>query len=463
MSQRTWTLLLALAVFIILSFVLILPGFSSLQQAEAAWTDGSFNAAAEFYGRAARVLFWRGDLWEKAGISAARGDDYRAAISYFEKAQPQTEDGWVWLATSHLLLGDVEASIQSCRDGLEMYDSASLYSLLAFAYHAQKDWVAEKEALENQLRLGDGDAYAHYRLGLLLALEISDRAYDELNRASALNPEVDSAAQTLISALNVSATQEHASQKHVTVGRALGLVQDWELALLAFERAVDLDEKNAEAWAWLGEAKQQLGQSGSVELDKALSLNRTSVNVRALRGLYWSRLGKYEQMLAEYLLAAEFEPDNPRWQASIGEAYARLGNASSALVAYQRAVELAPEDALYLRLLAVFCADSGVYVEEVGLPAAEQALALAPNDPPTMDALGFLYLSTGRYASAEQILIQAIGLAPDYYPAHLHLAMTYLSQGDRSAAYNTLTFVRDADTSGVYAEAANQLLQSYFP
>jgi hypothetical protein len=41
--------------------------------------------------------------------------------------------------------------------------------------------------------------------------------------------------------------------------------------------------------------------------------------------------------------------------------------------------------------------------------------------------------------------------------------MTYLAQGNSSAAFNTLTFVRDADESGAYAEAANQLLQKYFP
>jgi tetratricopeptide (TPR) repeat protein len=367
------------------------------------------------------------------------------------------------LATSHFQLGNLASVIATCEEGLDLYDSASLYRLLAFAHRSQKNWALEKDALENQLRLSSGDAYAHYRLGLLLSLDDPDRAFAVLRLAASLDPQVDSAVQTLHTALTLSANQTTASDAKVTIGRALGLVQEWDLALLAFGQAVELDPNHAEAWAWLGEAKQQTGQSGSVELDKALSLDRASVNVRALRGLYWNRLGKYEQALAEYLLAAGIEPENPRWQASIGEAYAHLGKLPEALMAYQRATELAPQEAAYWSLLAVFCAERGVYVEEIGLPAAQQAVSLAPTDPSALDALGFSYLSSGRFASAEQALAQAIALAPNYFPAHIHLAMTYLAQGNRSAAFNSLTFVRDADDSGVYVNIALQLLAKYFP
>jgi Flp pilus assembly protein TadD len=135
----------------------------------------------------------------------------------------------------------------------------------------------------------------------------------------------------------------------------------------------------------------------------------------------------------------------------------------AALAAYQRAVELAPGDAAYLVRLAIFCAENGVYVEEAGLPAAQQAVMLAPNDPLALDALGMSYFATRRYASAEQALTQAIELAPDYFPAHIHLALNYLAQGNRAAAFNSLTFVRDADESGLYRETVIHLLEQYFP
>ncbi|GAB4568443.1 MAG: hypothetical protein Fur0017_11430 [Anaerolineales bacterium] len=441
---------------------MLIAGYSSLRQAEEAEAQMEYQRAAESYAHAARFLFWRSDLPEKAAIASARAGEYSAAIGYFGKGENLSEQGWLWLCTSHIQLDDLPSAISACNDGIKKYESADLYGLLAFIHRSQNDWAAEQDALENQTRLNPADAYAAYRLGLLLTLSAPEGALPELTRASTLNPEVDSAVQTLRAALAVSSQQRDPSMQKVVIGQAFGLVQDWQLAQTAFEQAVQINEKNAEAWAWLGEAKQQTGQGGSAELDRALSLDPYSVNVRALRGLYWSRQGRYEQMLAEYLLASEIEPENPRWRASIGEAYTKLGDLVAALAAYQRAVELSPAQAEYWRLLALFCVENNVQTEEIGLPAAQYALALAPNDPAVLDTQGYVYLSTGRYANAELSFMKAIGIAPEYFPAHVHLAMNYLAQGNRAAAFNSLTYVRDADETGVYAELARQLLDKYF-
>jgi tetratricopeptide (TPR) repeat protein len=360
-------------------------------------------------------------------------------------------------------LGDAEAAVSALQRGLQVYDSAAMYRLLAAAYREQQNWKEERAALENQFRLDPSDAYVSYRLGLLLTVFAPERALPYLMLAASLDPQFDPAVQTLRSALNLSAAQPSASQQRVTLGRALGLVKEWELAGLAFEKALALDEENAEAWAWLGEAKQQLGQDGTAELDKAVSLDPASVVARGLRALYWSRQGKYALTLAEYALAAKYEPQNPAWQAGMGSAYAGNGDLVSALSAYQRAVELAPNEAAYWSLLAVFCADYGIYLEEIGLPAANKAVGLSPDDPAALDALGWVYLSSGRYASAEQTLSAAAARFPDSPPISIHLAMTYLAQGNHSAAFETLTRAKNLDPRGVYGETAARLLERYFP
>lgn len=441
---------------------MILSGVSALKRAEETRERGEYKEAAEFYERAARIFFWRDDLYEQAGIAAAQADDFPAADEYFAKSSTLTEEGWVWHCTARIQLDDASA-LAVCSDGAAQVESARLFALLAYIHRDNKDWESERLALEKQTRLDSSDAYAAYRLGLLLTLFDPQAAIPELSRASTLNPKADSAIQTLRAALAVSDLQTSESMKKVVIGQAFGLVQDWELAKFAFKQAVRLDEKNAEAWAWLGEAKQQTGGDGTEELNRALSLNRQSADVRALRALYWSRRGKHEQMLAEYLIAAGIEPDNPQWQAGVGEAYSKTGDLVAALKAYQRAVELAPAVPDYWRLLALFCADYNAQLEEVGLPAAQQAALLAPEDPVVLDTLGYLYLSTRRFASAEGVLLSAIERSPEYFPAHIHLAMTYLAQGDRAAAYNSLVFARDSEGAGVYAETARQLLEKYFP
>ncbi len=463
MSQRKGLPFL-IGLGLVLAFAAPFPiaGFNNLRQAERAARGGDFASASESYARAARLLFWRGDLREKAGVAAARAGEYPSAILHFAGGRPSSEDGWIWLGVSHFELGDAPSAVAAFEAGLQFHESPVLYRLLASAQRSQRNWHAERLALENQLRLEPDDPYARYRLGLLLMLYAPDLALGELTRASSLNPEVDSAVQTLRSALAVISTQPDKSQQMLTIGRALGLVREWELAFAAFEQSVALDPNQAEAWAWLGEAGQQLGRDGRAELDRALSLGRTSANVRALRALYWSRREKYPQVLAEYLLAAEFDPQNPAWQAGIADAYVKLGDLPAALAAYERAVELSPNEAAYWRRLAVFCAENGIHVEEIAIPAAQQAVAFAPNDPSSLDALGVAYFSSGRYASAEQVFMQALEFDPVYFPAHIHLAMNYLAQGNRAAAYNSLVFVRDTD-SGAYHATAIQLLARHFP
>lgn len=464
MFNKKWPA--SLVVFALIAALLVpvfYTGYSSVQRADNEFSAQNYTDASMHYQQAARLLPWRTDLLEKAGIAAYANRDYSSAIALLNRQSELTEQGWVALGNSYSNTNDMVSALRAYQDGLRFYDSAALYAGVAFIYREQKDWPAERDALQNQLRLDISDAYTHYRLGLLLTFLSPEQALSELTLASSLDPETDSAVQTLTAALSLSATQPDSSEQMLTIGRALGLVQEWDLSLAAFEKAIELDEENAEAWAWLGEAKQQLGQDGSVELDRALTLDHLSVIVRALRGLHWNRLGKYEQMRAEYALAAEFEPTNPAWQVSLGDAHLKLGDLASALAAYQKATELSPTDANYWRLLANFCAENGINVEDIGLPAAQNAVRLTPDDPFALDALGWSYLSSGRYANAEKILLETIAAYPNHFPAYIHLAMTYLAQGNRPAAFNQLTYIRDADVGGKFAVLANELLKQYFP
>jgi tetratricopeptide (TPR) repeat protein len=466
MHNKKWIPLLMIAALLAAIFwqsARLYSGYSEITNAEAEYAVQDYASATESFEQAASLLFWRDDLWEKAGMSASAAGNSPQAIIFLNRASQLSEQGWGTLALSYVNTGDIPSALKTYQDGLQVHDSASLYAGLAYIYRQQKDWEAESDALKQQIRLDANDAYAHYRLGLLLSFLDPEQALSELMLAASLNPETDPAVQTLRTALNISAIQTDPSQKFVTIGRTLGLVQEWELSMAAFEKAISFNAENAEAWAWLGEAKQQTGQDGRAELDRAIRLDHTSVIARALRGLYWNRQEKYDQMLAEYLLAAEYEPENPAWQASIGDAHYKRGNLIDAIEAYQYATELAPNDATYWRLLAVFCADNSVHVEEIGLPAAQKAFELAPNDPFVLDALGWSYLSSGRYTNAEQTLLDVVARFPSHLPARIHLAMTYLAQGNKSAALTELTYVHDVDGDGPNGLFAKQLIEQYFP
>ena len=278
-----------------------------------------------------------------------------------------------------------------------------------------------------------------------------------------LDEAYDPAVQTMRSALNLASLQEDEASRLVVTGRGLGLVSEWLLAREVFQRAVHADAGNAEAWAWLGEAKQHLGQDGSGEIQQAEALDPFSATVRALSGLYWKRKDEPQKALAQFQWAAAIEPENPAFQAALGDAYVFAGDLPPALAAYQRATELAPSDVTYWRMLALFSAQYSFRVEDVGVPAAQQVLALSPDDAASYDLLGWTYLAADITGLAEGNLLAALRLDPDYAPAHLHLGMTYIEMNRMESARVHLLQAQSLDADGVEGQQAAQLLALYFP
>jgi tetratricopeptide (TPR) repeat protein len=135
----------------------------------------------------------------------------------------------------------------------------------------------------------------------------------------------------------------------------------------------------------------------------------------------------------------------------------------SALAFYRKAASLAPNNATYWRLLALFSADNGVQILDVGLPAARKAGELAPNDPQVLDTLGWSYAQAGLLYNAEQTLLKATSVAPDSALVHLHLAETYLRRGDQASALRELRLARQLDGNGPIGQLAGQLISRYFP
>jgi tetratricopeptide (TPR) repeat protein len=333
---------------------------------------------------------------------------------------------------------------------------------LAGAYRQSGDYAAEISILEGRLQLGDA-AGARYRLGLLLLVSDPARAAKQLGAAASIDSQFTPAVNTLREALRVAASETDPARAVVVLGRGLALVQEWDLARLAFEHAAEIDPSNAQAWAWLGEAKQQTGQGGSAELDRALQLDPRDVVVHILRGLYFRRQNDNGRAVAEYNRAAALDPGNPAIQVSLGEALGANGDLVAALDAYRHATALAPDVPTYWRLLALFCADNDVQVAQVGLPAAQRAAQIAPKDPQVLDALGWSLAQAGYLKQAQATLLRAADAAPGAAYPHLHLATLYLRLGERSNALDQLNVALQVDPNGPASASARRLLQQYFP
>lgn len=437
----------------------VASGYSELNEA---MRSDSYPEAAAHYQAAAQRIPWRADLYELAGHAHYHAKDYNQASAAYQKAFSRhalSPAGWMAWGDVHYLNDDPEGARQIWEQALEQPDpSDQLYSRLAEIHQSNGGFAKAAEYLQKYVSVHPEDASAHYRLGLLLTLLDPDHAATELIQAAQLDPQFDPAAQTLRTALNLVSLNDSRSERLIILGRGLGLVNEWRLARDAFESATEEDEKNAEGWAWLGEANQQTDRDGGAELERALALDPNSPAVRGLRGLYFQRTGNFRQALVEFQAAATLEPDNYTWLVSAGESYAKLGDLIRALEAYQAATVVAPSDANTWRLLAVFCAQNNVNVADVGIPAAQQAVVLAKVDAPSLDVLGWLFILDSRYEEAEETLIHALKKDAKNASVHLHLGMLYLQTGKRYQAHEHFIQARDLGS-----EDAQIFLKQYFP
>ena len=446
---------------------LVASGYSELEQAS---TSNSYPEIARHYWNAAQRIPWRADAYELAGHAYYHAKDYLQADAAYQKAFHRnvlSAVGWVAWGDVQYLQDDHVRAAQIWEQGLAQQNpSENLYSRLSQTYQENHQYSKAAESLQRYVSLHQDDASARYRLGLLLTLTDSNRALTELINASQLDPQFDPAVQTLRSALNLASLTDSASARLVLIGRGLGLVQEWELAEAAFESAVEADEDNAEAWAWLGESKQQsdvalngsTGDSGTTELDQALKLNPNSPTVRGLRGLHFQRVGNFRAALSEFQAASRLDGTNPAWQVSMGETYSKLGDLILALQAYQTATELVPGDVEYWRMLAIFCAQNNVNIRDVGIPAAQRAVVIDPENAASVELLGWLLLLDERHEESERQLLHALELDPHNALAHLHLGMLYLEKNDRPQAQSHFITARDLGNTD-----AQVILNQYFP
>ncbi|HLF90232.1 MAG TPA: tetratricopeptide repeat protein [Anaerolineales bacterium] len=436
----------------------------AIQAAELALAEGDPARAAALL---ASVAEKRPELWEQAGDYALQGGDPQTAMIYLQNAQAagkMTGTGYLVLGDVYQQSGDTTTAIHSWQTALENgAPPLEVHYRFLEVHRAAKDYPAAIEDLRAIVQLSPNDAQARYQLGLLLVPREPDAALVYLVQAAELDETFSEAVNLLQRSLRPSPETDDPAYTLLNAGRALASLGEWELAAEAFSQAVVLNPGYAEAWAFWGEAKGQLGQDGLAELEIALSLNPESLIANLLYALYQKRNGKPELALVYLHAAATLEPDNPAIQAEIGGTLNELGDFNTALEYYQTATELAPRDPTYWNLLAQFVLQNNTLVEEVGLAAARQALILDPDDPVALDLIGFGYYLLGDFLTAQRFLLETLEIAPDDPRPWFHLGLVFLALGENQQARVYFIQAVDLDPSSATANQAMRVLARYFP
>ncbi len=455
--------------------------FRLFEKVRSALELDSPDAASVSLSQAAEHIPWRTDLWELAGHYALTGDAPRDAIRYLEKAASLNSlsfEGQVALGDAHQQIDDLPAAIQTW-EALTHAGSPSskVYLRLLQAHRALGNYQAAISDLRTLTAIQPSDARLRYQLGLLLAAQHPESALAHLIQAADIDPDLADSVQTLENSIRTARLADDPAYTMLMVGRALASLDEWELASITLCQAAITRPDYAEAWAFLGEARQHLGlgaesrnsgslcpgQGGLPDLQKALSLDPESLSANTLLALYWQRQDRYDLALDYIKTATNLYPRNPTLQVELGSTLATLGDLSTALLAYQHAVELAPRDPTYLRVLANFSIKHEYQLRQVGLPAARQAVIIDPDDPASLDVMGQILFLLNDSISAERFFNRSLQADRNYAPAHLHLGLIYILQGDSERALHKWVLARALAPGTPIAEQSQRLLKNYFP
>ena len=432
---------------------------TGLEEARRAQTSDSSRRAAAELAPVAEALPWWPGLWRQAGHAALDGGAPDDAIAYFQRAAERGE----LAPEDYLALGDAYDQVgetQAAAPAWEQVDSSSsahpeALTRLVEAHLAGENFAPARSALEDLIASSGAEArYAFpltslegasyplaYHLGLLLAVHAAEAAPPALRRAAEIDPGLADQAADLAESIQAASEEESPGYTALVAGQTLAEHGRWDLAVHAFRRATRLLPDYAEAWAYLGEAYQHLDRQPDAltALEQALESDIDSLAANAFTAIYWQRQGDLAQARRYLKRAARLESRNPALQIYLGELWAQEGELDTAQLYYQNAIDLARRDPAVWRAYADFCLRYSLDLHTQALPAARQAVLLAPDDPDSLDTLGLVLFRLGDRLNAERSWRRALAQDGDHAPTHLHLGVLYWYRGEIGLARRHLS------------------------
>jgi len=169
---------------------------------------------------------------------------------------------------------------------------------------------------------------------------------------------------------------------YVTLGRIHDAMGENDLALTEFQRALQLDSRNADALTGEAHAYQHAGRPADAEtaFKKAIALRPDYWDGYNSLGLFYDDQGKYDEAFKQLRRAIDLTPDNATAYSNLGAAYADSGESKNyplAEAALKKSIELSPSYGAYANLGYVYLSENR-FAESAA--ATEKALQLNDKD-----------------------------------------------------------------------------------
>lgn len=352
-----------------------------------------------------RWPYYLAHLHRDAGALDDAADRFEAA----RRLQPDDMAILVWLGDVRLAQGDAEAAEPLFARALSLYpDSLSARFGLARTALMREQFAVAAEGLEEILALEPSATAAHYPLGqAYLSLGDSERAREHLRQREAADIRP---ADPLMAALD---RLLESAQAYETRGIEALDREDWDGAVVAFRRGLEIEPGDAELRHRLGTALYLRGdiRTARTELERAAAESPELAQAQYSLGVLLQDEGRHREAAERFAAALRSRASYTEARLRLAYSLRRSGDPEGALAEYRRVSRMNPDlvEAAFGEAMAL------VVLHRWGEARTrlEQAAEAYPGDLGVTHALARLLAAApdGRVRDGEQALTMVDRLA----------------------------------------------------
>jgi len=395
--------------------------------AQKRYTD-AINAfiTAQSYGIALpRIARAFGDALEAQNQMLEAEDLYRQAI-----AQNATRDDLRLRLVKHLLnRSALSEAIETLQAGVRLHPNrGDFHLLLGDLYAAQNNNALAIRHYEKALELGVSPMEIATQLGqIYLAQDQPDQAkmyFEKAYNAGAMNANI-----------------------YAGLGMAEEQLGNLRAALQAYQQVLKANPQNPQAQEAISRLSRALRPKP--QAPKANDYATRAQNAR-MNGNLQAAQNAYEKALS-------MSPTRSDWWSELGTLYVQQGETKDAENAFQKAIQHAPDVPEYRYNLAKFYTDMGWLLDAENM--CREALKIAPDYMPTQQQLGTIYLAQNKYLRAKSTFENLVGKDASNATAQLGLGNAQAALGEWGAAEMAYMAAQDIGAAATIGLGNLQLAQ----
>ena len=231
-------------------------------------------------------------------------------------------------------------------------------------------------------------------------------------------------------------SKKHNANIYYSRGLAHSKKGEYDLAIAAYARAIELNPELAEAYVNRGGTYNEIGEFDKAieDLSKAIELNPKLAEAYGNRGNAYSSKEDFQNAIKDYNRTIELKPNLAEAYANRGNVYSRKGDFQNAIEDYNRAIELKPNLAEAYHFRGNVYNDKGKF--EKAIIDYNMATELNSNFADAYNNRGVVYIRMGEVKRAIEDYNKAIQLKSASADAYCNRgeAWLHLQEWDKAKA-----------------------------